>query len=208
MIREGVKKIININFFFFMFIAFVFQLFSLDSSTSPRILGYESGDLHLKGLVFLFIIITGELSKNVLQREKTSKRLEWFLGNGCSLHRLFISYSMIQYIASILVMAPSWIWILFKDKITWVPMINTSIQCFLLTLSINLYILQTKNMKKFHRISLKFIILYIFTMFLEFGMIHIIKDYRAVFLVSILFFLGILFSYSHISLEDVITSYY
>lgn len=82
-IRIHVKKILTGNFVFMSLVAIIFGILTLFSKGQEKIIGsYTYIDMLWKGYIFLYIIFACELSKDLLQMEKITRRIEWLVAKG------------------------------------------------------------------------------------------------------------------------------
>ena len=89
-IRIHVKKILTGNFVFMSLVAIIFGILTLFSKGQEKIIGsYTYIDMLWKGYIFLYIIFACELSKDLLQMEKITRRIEWLIANGTRLQSVY-----------------------------------------------------------------------------------------------------------------------
>ena len=106
-IRIHVKKILTGNFVFMSLVAIIFGILTLFSKGQEKIIGsYTYIDMLWKGYIFLYIIFACELSKDLLQMEKITRRIEWLIANGTRLQSILINHTVSLWISTLLLLMP------------------------------------------------------------------------------------------------------
>lgn len=165
------------------------------------------------GLSFLFLLFSNEMLKESLVEEKRSKRLEYLLGNGMSINKIFINYFIPTYVLTTLLLIPSLIYLLMVNKVLITEVYFQIIELLVinfLVLSINiLLVLYLKNLNTMRHIFL----LLTFVLFLYNGFKFIIKElypmhmFRFISIFGILLFIIAVLIFYNLTKERVIASY-
>ena len=103
--KEELKKNLNISFILKIIVLFVFSYISIFAG-GQNIINSENFGMILNGFSFLFIFFAYEFSKDSLQKEKKSKRLEWFLSNKIKILDLVLNYGLANFILTNMVVSP------------------------------------------------------------------------------------------------------
>ena len=85
LITLNLKRVLNWNFIFMSAVAAIFGMISLmnfGDISENIVFGVDIKYFMLDGYLCLFIFFAGEISKDMLQQEKITKRIEWKLANG------------------------------------------------------------------------------------------------------------------------------
>ena len=85
LITLNIKRVLNWNFIFMSAVAAIFGMISLmnfGDISENIVFGVDIKYFMLDGYLCLFIFFAGEISKDMLQQEKITKRIEWKLANG------------------------------------------------------------------------------------------------------------------------------
>lgn len=168
-IYYNLKYIMNGNYLFMSLVALIFGIFSVHGSSNAIIFaGYEYKTLLLKGNIFLFIIYSSELSKDLLQREKVSKMIEWFLGNGIKTSSICLLHSITLFIATIVLLIPLFtFFIIMLGMIRPILVLDYLLFGLLCCVIINISIIFTKNMNRLKGLSLKLSLFYFICFVME-----------------------------------------
>lgn len=168
-IRIHVKKILTGNFVFMSLVAIIFGILTLFSKGQEKIIGsYTYIDMLWKGYIFLYIIFAGELSKDLLQMEKITRRIEWLIANGTRLQSILINHTVSLWISTLLLLMPLLGITIYKIGSPDVAQILDFFTFTLLSsIIINAVILVIRDMNKYKGISLRISVFYFFILIIE-----------------------------------------
>lgn len=168
-IRIHVKKILTGNFVFMSLVAIIFGILTLFSKGQEKIIGsYTYIDMLWKGYVFLYIIFACELSKDLLQMEKITRRIEWLIANGTRLQSILINHTVSLWISTLLLLMPLLGITIYKIGSPDVAQILDFFTFTLLSsIIINAVILVIRDMNKYKGISLRISVFYFFILIIE-----------------------------------------
>ncbi len=161
-VKENIKNVLNSNFIFMSIVALLLgMLVFVGGDTGFQISNYDYKSLVLKGYVLIFIFFAIELSKSLLQKEKISGKLEWFIANGVSFGRICTWQSFSLFIATSILLGPLLICASFYVKaFSFLDMLDYFILTFFCSILINESILLIKNMNNFRTLNLYIPIFY------------------------------------------------
>lgn len=168
-IRIHVKKILTGNFVFMSLVAIIFGILTLFSKGQEKIIGsYTYIDMLWKGYIFLYIIFACELSKDLLQMEKITRRIEWLIANGTRLQFILINHTVSLWISTLLLLMPLLGITIYKIGSPDVAQILDFFTFTLLSsIIINAVILVIRDMNKYKGISLRISVFYFFILIIE-----------------------------------------
>ena len=168
-IRIHVKKILTGNFVFMSLVAIIFGILTLFSKGQEKIIGsYTYIDMLWKGYIFLYIIFACELSKDLLQMEKITRRIEWLIANGTRLQSILINHTVSLWISTLLLLMPLLGITIYKIGSPDVAQILYFFTFTLLSsIIINAVILVIRDMNKYKGISLRISVFYFFILIIE-----------------------------------------
>lgn len=168
-IRIHVKKILTGNFVFMSLVAIIFGILTLFSKGQEKIIGsYTYIDMLWKGYIFLYIIFACELSKDLLQMEKITRRIEWLIANGTRLQSILINHTVSLWISTLLLLMPLLGITTYKIGSPDVAQILDFFTFTLLSsIIINAVILVIRDMNKYKGISLRISVFYFFILIIE-----------------------------------------
>ena len=168
-IRIHVKKILTGNFVFMSLVAIIFGILTLFSKGQEKIIGsYTYIDMLWKGYIFLYIIFACELSKDLLQMEKITRRIEWLIANGTRLQSILINHTVSLWISTLLLLMPLLGITIYKIGSHDVAKILDFFTFTLLSsIIINAVILVIRDMNKYKGISLRISVFYFFILIIE-----------------------------------------
>ena len=168
-IRIHVKKILTGNFVFMSLVAIIFGILTLFSKGQEKIIGsYTYIDMLWKGYIFLYIIFACELSKDLLQMEKITRRIEWLIANGTRLQSILINHTVSLWISTLLLLKPLLGITIYKIGSPDVAQILDFFTFTLLSsIIINAVILVIRDMNKYKGISLRISVFYFFILIIE-----------------------------------------
>ena len=168
-IRIHVKKILTGNFVFMSIVAIIFGILTLFSKGQEKIIGsYTYIDMLWKGYIFLYIIFACELSKDLLQMEKITRRIEWLIANGTRLQSILINHTVSLWISTLLLLMPLLGITIYKIGSPDVAQILDFFTFTLLSsIIINAVILVIRDMNKYKGISLRISVFYFFILIIE-----------------------------------------
>lgn len=168
-IRIHVKKILTGNFVFMSLVAIIFGILTLFSKGQEKIIGsYTYIDMFWKGYIFLYIIFACELSKDLLQMEKITRRIEWLIANGTRLQSILINHTVSLWISTLLLLMPLLGITIYKIGSPDVAQILDFFTFTLLSsIIINAVILVIRDMNKYKGISLRISVFYFFILIIE-----------------------------------------
>ena len=168
-IRIHVKKILTGNFVFMSLVAIIFGILTLFSKGQEKIIGsYTYIDMLWKGYIFLYIIFACELSKDLLQMEKITRRIEWLIANVTRLQSILIYHTVSLWISTLLLLMPLLGITIYKIGSPDVAQILDFFTFTLLSsIIINAVILVIRDMNKYKGISLRISVFYFFILIIE-----------------------------------------
>lgn len=168
-IRIHVKKILTGNFVFMSLVAIIFGILTLFSKGQEKMIGsYTYIDMLWKGYIFLYIIFACELSKDLLQMEKITRRIEWLIANGTRLQSILINHTVSLWISTLLLLMPLLGITIYKIGSPDVAQILDFFTFTLLSsIIINAVILVIRDMNKYKGISLRISVFYFFILIIE-----------------------------------------
>ena len=168
-IRIHVKKILTGNFVFMSLVAIIFGILTLFSKGQEKIIGsYTYIDMLWKGYIFLYIIFACKLSKDLLQMEKITRRIEWLIANGTRLQSILINHTVSLWISTLLLLMPLLGITIYKIGSPDVAQILDFFTFTLLSsIIINAVILVIRDMNKYKGISLRISVFYFFILIIE-----------------------------------------
>ena len=168
-IRIHVKKILTGNFVFMSLVAIIFGILTLFSKGQEKIIGsYTYIEMLWKGYIFLYIIFACELSKDLLQMEKITRRIEWLIANGTRLTSILINHTVSLWISTLLLLMPLLGITIYKIGSPDVAQILDFFTFTLLSsIIINAVILVIRDMNKYKGISLRISVFYFFILIIE-----------------------------------------
>lgn len=168
-IRIHVKKILTGNFVFMSLVAIIFGILTLFTKGQEKIIGsYTYIDMLWKGYIFLYIIFACELSKDLLQMEKITRRIEWLIANGTRLQSILINHTVSLWISTLLLLMPLLGITIYKIGSPDVAQILDFFTFTLLSsIIINAVILVIRDMNKYKGISLRISVFYFFILIIE-----------------------------------------
>ena len=168
-IRIHVKKILTGNFVFMSLVAIIFGILTLFSKGQEKIIGsYTYIDMLWKGYIFLYIIFACELSKDLLQMEKITRRIEWLIANGTRLQSILINHTVSLWISTLLLLMPLLGITIYKIGSPDVAQILDFFTFTLLSsIIINAVSLVIRDMNKYKGISLRISVFYFFILIIE-----------------------------------------
>lgn len=168
-IRIHAKKILTGNFVFMSLVAIIFGILTLFSKGQEKIIGsYTYIDMLWKGYIFLYIIFACELSKDLLQMEKITRRIEWLIANGTRLQSILINHTVSLWISTLLLLMPLLGITIYKIGSPDVAQILDFFTFTLLSsIIINAVILVIRDMNKYKGISLRISVFYFFILIIE-----------------------------------------
>ena len=168
-IRIHVKKILTGNFVFMSLVAIIFGILTLFSKGQEKIIGsYTYIDMLWKGYIVLYIICACELSKDLLQMEKITRRIEWLIANGTRLQSILINHTVSLWISTLLLLMPLLGITIYKIGSPDVAQILDFFTFTLLSsIIINAVILVIRDMNKYKGISLRISVFYFFILIIE-----------------------------------------
>ena len=168
-IRIHVKKILTGIFVFMSLVAIIFGILTLFSKGQEKIIGsYTYIDMLWKGYIFLYIIFACELSKDLLQMEKITRRIEWLIANGTRLQSILINHTVSLWISTLLLLMPLLGITIYKIGSPDVAQILDFFTFTLLSsIIINAVILVIRDMNKYKGISLRISVFYFFILIIE-----------------------------------------
>lgn len=168
-IRIHVKKILTGNFVFMSLVAIIFGILTLFSKGQEKIIGsYTYIDMLWKGYIFLYIVFACELSKDLLQMEKITRRIEWLIANGTRLQSILINHTVSLWISTLLLLMPLLGITIYKIGSPDVAQILDFFTFTLLSsIIINAVILVIRDMNKYKGISLRISVFYFFILIIE-----------------------------------------
>jgi len=121
-----------------------------------------------KGYIFLYIIFACELSKDLLQMEKITRRIEWLIANGTRLQSILINHTVSLWISTLLLLMPLLGITIYKIGSPDVAQILDFFTFTLLSsIIINAVILVIRDMNKYKGISLRISVFYFFILIIE-----------------------------------------
>lgn len=194
--------ILNLNFLFMSIVASILGTIFLETTQMPY--------LWVDGCLSLFIFFAGELSKDLLQQEKLTKRLEWKLANGIRIHSILLENTLVLWLGTMLLLSPLCV-IMFLRATS----LSLATGGYFAALSLlyaaftNIAILWLKNMNRFRSIPVFVTIGHILVLAAR-HWLYSITDSKALFFLFPLLVLSLLISSGLFGLtkERIVSSYY
>lgn len=109
LITLNLKRVLNWNFIFMSAVAAIFGMISLmnfGDISENIVFGVDIKYFMLDGYLCLFIFFAGEISKDMLQQEKITKRIEWKLANGIKISSIVKENLLSLWIGTLILLFP------------------------------------------------------------------------------------------------------
>lgn len=109
LITLNLKRVLNWNFIFMSAVATIFGIISLmnfGDISENIVFGVDIKYFMLDGYLCLFIFFAGEISKDMLQQEKITKRIEWKLANGIKISSIVKENLLSLWIGTLILLFP------------------------------------------------------------------------------------------------------
>ncbi len=173
-IKIHLRQMITTNYFFMMAISLVFSMLGVwGKEASLDMSATQMKEMLSMGYVFPLIIFSAELSKDSIQIDKITRKIEWLLSNGLSALSLCFDYSVATWIATSLLTLPMIV-------VTHVMILNMSplnlLDYYLYGLIFNailsVRVLNIKNMNKYKSLGLHLAFLHIAAVLIEVALSH------------------------------------
>lgn len=173
LITLNLKRVLNWNFIFMSAVAAIFGMISLmnfGDISENIVFGVDIKYFMLDGYLCLFIFFAGEISKDMLQQEKITKRIEWKLANGIKISSIVKENLLSLWIGTLILLFPLLLMISIR-----LPNLILLLGTYFLILSIlysafiNVLILWIRNMNWFKSIPIFATLLHILLVFLKCG---------------------------------------
>ena len=167
------KRVLNWNFIFMSAVAAIFGMISLmnfGDISENIVFGVDIKYFMLDGYLCLFIFFAGEISKDMLQQEKITKRIEWKLANGIKISSIVKENLLSLWIGTLILLFPLLLMISIR-----LPNLILLLGTYFLILSvlysafINVLILWIRNMNWFKSIPIFATLLHILLVVLKCG---------------------------------------
>lgn len=185
------------------------MLVFIGSNTGLHFYNFSYKSLVLKGYVLVFIFFAIELSKSLLQKEKISGKLEWFIANGVEIERICFWQSLALYISTSILLSPllicSSIYVKFFD---FLDMVDYLLLTFFCSILINESILLIKNMNNFRLLNLILPIIYLMVLIGEISLYLLTDNIYLSFICKYLFICILIMALSKFISKERITSAY
>lgn len=161
LITLNLKRVLNWNFIFMSAVAAIFGMISLmnfGDISENIVFGVDIKYFMLDGYLCLFIFFAGEISKDMLQQEKITKRIEWKLANGIKISSIVKENLLSLWIGTLILLFPLLLIISIR-----LPNLILLLSTYFLILSIlysafiNVLILWIRNMNWFKSIPIRLI---------------------------------------------------
>ena len=158
LITLNLKRVLNWNFIFMSAVAAIFGMISLmnfGDISENIVFGVDIKYFMLDGYLCLFIFFAGEISKDMLQQEKITKRIEWKLANGIKISSIVKENLLSLWIGTLILLFPLLLMISIR-----LPNLILLLSTYFLILSIlysafiNVLILWIRNMNWFKSIPI------------------------------------------------------
>ena len=172
-IRRDGEWVLNWNFIFMSAVAAIFGMISLmnfGDISENIVFGVDIKYFMLDGYLCLFIFFAGEISKDMLQQEKITKRIEWKLANGIKISSIVKENLLSLWIGTLILLFPLLLIISIR-----LPNLILLLGTYFLILSIlysafiNVLILWIRNMNWFKSIPIFATLLHILLVVLKCG---------------------------------------
>ena len=173
LITLNLKRVLNWNFIFMSAVAAIFGMISLmnfGDISENIVFGVDIKYFMLDGYLCLFIFFAGEISKDMLQQEKITKRIEWKLANGIKISSIVKENLLSLWIGTLILLFPLLLMISIR-----LPNLILLLGTYFLILSvlysafINVLILWIRNMNWFKSIPIFATLLHILLVVLKCG---------------------------------------
>ena len=173
LITLNLKRVLNWNFIFMSAVAAIFGmifLMNFGDISENIVFGVDIKYFMLDGYLCLFIFFAGEISKDMLQQEKITKRIEWKLANGIKISSIVKENLLSLWIGTLILLFPLLLMISIR-----LPNLILLLSTYFLILSIlysafiNVLILWIRNMNWFKSIPIFATLLHILLVVLKCG---------------------------------------
>lgn len=213
LITLNLKRILNWNFIFMSAVAAFFGMISLmnfGDISENIVFGIELKYFMLDSYLCLFIFFAGEISKDMLQQEKITKRIEWKLANGIGILSIVTENTLSLWIGTLLLLFPLLLMISIR-----LPNIILLLSTYFLILSIlfsafiNILILWIRNMNWFKSIPVFATLLHVLLVVLKYGMLMKMENVWVLLLFSSVSIMGLTAcGLCLITKERIVSAYY
>lgn len=95
LIQYNLGRILNLNFLFLSITASILGGISVEMTSG-----------NADGLLALFLFFAGEISKDLLQQEKRTRRLEWKIANGIGIGNILAEHTIVLWLGTVLLLSP------------------------------------------------------------------------------------------------------
>ena len=109
LITLNLKRVLNWNYIFMSAVAAIFGmifLMNFGDISENIVFGVDIKYFMLDGYLCLFIFFAGEISKDMLQQEKITKRIEWKLANGIKISSIVKENLLSLWIGTLILLFP------------------------------------------------------------------------------------------------------
>ena len=109
LITLNLKRVLNWNFIFMSAVAAIFGMISLmnfGDISENIVFGVDIKYFMLDGYLCLFIFFSVEISKDMLQQEKITKRIGWKLANGIKISSIVKENLLSLWIGTLILLFP------------------------------------------------------------------------------------------------------
>lgn len=213
LIRLNFRHILNLNFLFMSAVATILgfiSLLSIGNNMTSQMFGIEVRYIMLDGYACLFIFFAGEISKDLLQQEKITRRLEWKLANGIKIGSILREHTVILWLGTLLLLAPLFVLFLIKTaSFSLTSGINFVIVCLLYSAITNVLILRTKNMNRFKSLPIIVTLWHILLVVVKYALYYKTENqiFTTIFFLVALVFIMLL-SLVRLTKERIVSAYY
>ncbi|SHH69698.1 hypothetical protein SAMN02745245_01963 [Anaerosphaera aminiphila DSM 21120] len=210
MMKQSIKKALTPSSLFMGIIALVIIVYTnMIQEATNELMGYSIFEFFLKGIVFLFIMFSNELSKDTLQEEKRTKRIEWYLANDLKISIIMFSHSFATFIATNILIVPIILITSFVMKeFSIFGFVEYLFNTFLYSLMLNIMILRTVNMNRFKNIWKKIVVINFLLLILDFLLEIILPGVIISSTKIIILSMGCFLLYRFTNKEMIVSAYY
>lgn len=210
-VKLYLKRTINTNYYFMMAVSLVFGIFASwgkDISLQLNMVPIET--IILMSYVFPFIMFSTELSKDNIQADRITRKVEWLLANGTRLSSICINSSFSIWIATSLLMLPMlMITSAAVSPFTVLGYVDFFAYTLILCFVLNIRVLGIKNMNRFKSIGIQLSMLHFFVLLMKSLLINIVKKTVVGAICKyVIVFCILAVMLRSLSVEKIVSSYY
>lgn len=213
LIKFHLRQILNLNFLFLSMVAGILGVISLgtiDGNAKMPYLWVDVKYLATDGYIALFLFFAGEISKDLLQQEKLTKRLEWKIANGIRIGSILLENTIVLWLGTILLLSPLCVIIIFRTSIfSLITGSYFAALCLLYAALINIAVLWMKNINHFRSIPVFITVGHILLLAARYWLYGVTESKALFFLFPLMVMLFLIINgLFFITKEQIVSSYY